>query len=84
MPLFTPPDWATHKGWLGICPIYLSGLDDEGPVVEPRWRALAWLLPLSETIYGLCFALMQRIDPSYEPMWPVRVTGRLAPARGVC
>lgn len=81
--MFAPPAWATHKGWLGLCPIYLSGIDEEGPVVEPRWRVLAWLLPVSDAIFGICFALMTRIDPDYEPAWPIRVTGRLPRAGDV-
>lgn len=72
-----PPSWATHKGWLGLCPVYMAGLDDEGPTVEPRWRVLAWLMPLSEAIFGICFTLRQAVDPTYEPEWPIRVTGRL-------
>ena len=77
MPILAPPAWATHKGWIGACPVWLSGLDDEGPVVEPRWRALAWLMPVSEVVFGICFALRQSVDPTYEPEWPIRVTGCL-------
>lgn len=75
------PTWATHKGWLGLCPVYIGDLDSAGPVVEPRWRVLAWLMPVSEALFFVAFALAAAADPGYEPSWPIRVTGRL-PQRG--
>ena len=32
----------THKGWLGLCPVYFGDIDSEAPVVEPRWACVRW------------------------------------------
>lgn len=40
----------THKGWVGICPVYLTDISREGPPnVEAR---SPWLLPLLDLSKG--------------------------------
>lgn len=82
MPFLAPPAWATHKGWLGLCPVYLADIDSEGPTVEPRWRALAWLMPVSEAVFFVLFALAAAARPGEEPSWPILVTGELPRPEG--
>ena len=69
------PDWATHKGWLGLCPVWLNLSDDDGPVVEPRFRSFAWLMPVSRAVFGVCFTVRTAFDRDYVPAWPLRITG---------
>lgn len=66
----------THKGWFGICPIYLDGLG-EGPTLKARHILL-------EPLFALSVWLMQQViffksmgDPKWEPMFPIRITGAL-------
>ena len=40
----------THKGWFGLCPVYLAGIDSDGPNVDPRHWSLGWLMDLSEAV----------------------------------
>lgn len=71
----------THKGWFGLCPVYIGGNYRGAPVyVERHWTALP-LLMLSElmaVVCLLCFALM---DPMAEPVLPLKTTGKLPPGR---
>lgn len=67
----------THRGWFGICPVYLGRLDQPEPVVHER---RPWMLPLmlfSECMYGIVFWVIGLVRPDYEPAWPIQVTGRL-------
>lgn len=73
------PQNLTHKGWFGICPVYFGGLDTEGPIVVERHWSFLPLMMLSEWMYSLCFAAMEFIDPSFEPSWPLRITGEIRP-----
>ena len=68
----------THKGWLGLCPVYLANPGAGGSDVPERHWTLAPLLLLSLWIYELCFTLQQLADPAFVPQWPLKVTGRLA------
>ena len=67
----------THKGWLGICPVYIGGLDDEGPVIAERHWSFIPLMKISEFMQRLCRFVLSAINPHYEPMWAIRVTGEL-------
>lgn len=69
---------CTHKGWFGICPVYLADLHTQEPFVEERHGSLAWLLAISEIVYSICFLVMELMDPLAEPAWPLRITGKLA------
>jgi hypothetical protein len=74
----TPPITFTHKGWFGLCPVYIGDINTEGPCLDPRHWSLSWLMPVSEAIFGMAFWIMTTINPDYEPMWPIRITGKLA------
>ena len=63
----------THKGWFGLCPIYISEPYSEGPTLEPRIPYTGWFLDLQADIYGIFFNLVQDEDP----MWPIKITGEL-------
>lgn len=26
----------THKGWFGICPVYIGGIESDGPLIVER------------------------------------------------
>lgn len=45
----TPPPWATHSGWFGLCPVFLDARswDIDEWRIEPRSALVAWLVPLS-------------------------------------
>jgi hypothetical protein len=67
----------THKGWLGLCPVYLADIRSESPfVVERHWTA-APLMLASRWIYRACFVVAELMNPEWEPEWPLRVTGRV-------
>lgn len=68
---------CTHKGWFGVCPIYIADPDD-AMFVHPRHWTLAWLLWLSEGIYDVAFIACAVINPAFEPKWPIRISGELA------
>ncbi len=69
----------THKGWMGLCPIYAAGLGTEFPAIDARHWSLEWLHELSLAIYGFGFSLMSLLNPAFEPAWPIRITGELKP-----
>ena len=76
------PVQLTHKGWFGICPVYLGNLDSDAPLVVERHWALLPLMLLSECCFGLVFALASLLT-GLEPAWPLRVTDELVPPKAI-
>jgi hypothetical protein len=68
-------DRYTHKGWFGICPVYIANPYHECPTLTPRawWAApLMWVsIKLQETGIAIC----SYMDPEWEPVWKIRLTG---------
>lgn len=58
----------THKGWLGLCPVYIGDLCSECPLLVPRLPLTDWLLSLSACVFDLLGA----------EGCPIRVSGLLA------
>lgn len=67
----------THKGWFGICPIYLRNPDSDCPTVAPRWNWVVPLFVVSEWWQGAAIWLCTVVNPDYEPRWKIRITGEL-------
>lgn len=68
----------THKGWFGICPVYLGNLDQEYCVkVAPRWWFVVPLFVVSEWWQGAIIYVRTWAYPEYEPSWEFEVTGEL-------
>ena len=70
------PTQLTHKGWLWLCPIYLSPDEPDCPV-EAR---SAWMKPLfgaCEYLERLRIFLTSMLFPEWEPTFMFKVTGRV-------
>lgn len=67
----------THKGWFGICLIYIAELESDEPVIVERHWLFGPLFYASELLYDVCFFLHGMMDPEFEPYFPLRVTGEL-------
>jgi hypothetical protein len=46
---------VTHRGWFGLCPVYIGNAKDEEPFLEPVHWVLAWLLWVSAWMYEMAF-----------------------------
>ncbi|HEX7687364.1 MAG TPA: hypothetical protein VF453_06645 [Burkholderiaceae bacterium] len=66
----------THKGWFGVCPVYLGDLDTEAPLIDPRSPLLIPLFLLSEAMFGLCFTVLAAAGRE-NPGWALKITGKL-------
>jgi hypothetical protein len=71
------PVTFTHKGWFGLCPVYFSGIESEGPVIDPRREWMNPLMGFSEILFAAYIFVRTMIDVTYEPGWPLLVTGEL-------
>ena len=69
--------WLTHRGFFGVCPVYLGDLDGPAPLVVPRRAWLDPLLDLSAGAFAAINWLGTQCNPLWAPRWPVVVTGRL-------
>lgn len=67
----------THKGWFGLCPVYLANLDGVAPDIHARHWSMEWLFDLSEAIFRLINWIQSSVDPLHEGGWPLYVTGEL-------
>lgn len=64
----------THKGWFGICPVYLGDLDGKAPYVFERHRYFLPLMVFSEWVFEVIMFFRASANPAYEPEWPLTVT----------
>ena len=67
----------THRGWFGICPVYLGDIDSPGPLVVARLWILEPLLTLSTWAFGVVIFFKTLADPDFEAGFPIRVTGEI-------
>jgi len=67
----------THKGWFGICPVYLYNTDKDPIGIAPRWECVVPLFVVSEWFQGASIWLCTLANPMYVPYWKIKVTGEL-------
>lgn len=67
----------THKGWFGLCPVYIGDPDGEMPMIDPRHWAFSPLLWFSEFLFFICIELILLAKPDAEPGYPLSITGKL-------
>lgn len=61
----------THKGWFGLCPVYIADAETDSPLLEPRFPMTDWLIHLSAAIFDLLAA----------EAFPIMFTGKLNPPK---
>jgi hypothetical protein len=71
------PDIYTHYGWLFMCPVYVGRADSDGPHMNVRWEWLEWWFNVNMWLFSMSVPIMEMIDPDYEPMFPIRLTGAI-------
>ena len=65
----------THYGWyMGVVPINIHDPYGGCPGIEARYVP-EYVLSAVETVVFACISLYKIIDPWYEPMFKLRVTG---------
>lgn len=69
----------SHRGWLGICPVYISGIGTDDIMLQERHILMLPLLWFSILMMGICILILTLANDDYEPMFPVRITGRIEP-----
>ena len=68
----------THKGWFGLCPVWIGLLHTAAPIIEPRHALLNWLMDLSNAIFDVLHAVQVMVSDE-EPVFPLRITGEIEP-----
>lgn len=67
----------THIGWIGLCPVYIGDLDKEGPCVKVRYPWLEYWLDFNDWLIGFAIWCYSAMNPDWEPMFPIRITGKI-------
>ncbi len=70
-------DKFTHKGWFGICPVYVQFKTPGMPLLESRHVIFEPLMAISEAWYMVKFTVLGLLCEEYEPMWPILITGEV-------
>jgi hypothetical protein len=68
----------THAGWLLACPVYIAEPESPEPFLEPRRFIPDWWMAANEFAFGVFVCAATALVPTYEPMFPILVTGALA------
>ena len=63
----------THKGWIGLCPVYVANPNSVSPDIDPRYPLTEWLLYLSLGLFDFFSSLTGGDDGSI----PIKITGKL-------
>lgn len=63
----------THKGWFGLCPVYIAEPLANDPWIDARYPCTDWLIDLS----ALFFRVFVNRGADDYPTWAIRVTGEL-------
>jgi hypothetical protein len=71
----TAPPFYTHKGWIGLCPVYIANRHSASPDIKPRYPLTEWMLYLSLWLFDL-FGPMTGSD---NGSIPIRITGKAKP-----
>ena len=67
----------THKGWFGMCPMFIGKLNSECPDLLPRHWAFMPLAHLAVFLQGIAISTCAFFNPHWTPVWAIRVTGIL-------
>lgn len=67
----------THKGWFGLCPVYMRDTYEECVVLAPRHELFVPLFWVSQMRQAAAIGLCSLIVPGYVPRWKIRVTGEM-------
>lgn len=68
----------THLGWLAFCPVYIAELEADEPTLSARNWVPEWVLTAAGLFQTVCIDLIRFLDPSWEPMFLITVTGKIA------
>lgn len=68
----------THYGWFyGIVPVYVDMTEPECPVVECRHWTIEPLMLAVELVTSLIVMIGSMIHRDFEPMFSIKLTGRI-------
>lgn len=68
----------THTGWFcGLVPVYIGGLELEGPLVAARNGVPEWWFDLVGFLYGFTAASAECLFGLDMPGWKLTLTGRI-------
>ncbi|MGL4325830.1 MAG: hypothetical protein ACRCTD_17485, partial [Beijerinckiaceae bacterium] len=68
---------VTHKGWVGLCPVYFSEIESMAPIVMERHRFFAPLHDLSIFIFESIAWVASRFGASGFDTYPLLITGEV-------
>ena len=70
----------SHYGWFaGLVPIYLGDIDSDAPVIAERNWVPEWYFLVVEILFGLLCWVSSILFPSFEPAFPMLITGEIKP-----
>jgi hypothetical protein len=67
----------THKGWLGICPVYIADTFTEEPTIEPRHWMFELPMVLSSSWCIVWSRICRFFNPAYDPGFTLHLTGEV-------
>ncbi len=63
----------THKGWFGLCPVYMADVESDSIRLEPRIPFTGWLINFSAWVF----------DTLHAEAFPIMFTGELSPPKWI-
>lgn len=71
-------DYDHYGRMFGLVPVYIGDAEGPSPRVCVRNWWPEWLLDVGEAIFGACVWVKTAMDPEYEPMYPIVLTGKIS------
>ena len=70
----------THYGlFMCLVPVYIGDIESSAPLMTERNWVPAWCMSAVEGLFGLFCLVATTVRPDYEPMYAIRLTGRIEP-----
>lgn len=68
----------THKGWLcGLVPVLIANPYSDCPMLKARWWWLEFVMDGVEAMFSAYATVRMVLQPNYEPLFPIRITGEV-------
>lgn len=67
----------THKGWFGLCPVYICSDNPDRPAIIARWPSLDFLFHVSDKLFDAVASTMDFLRIPRQEGAPIMFTGKL-------
>lgn len=70
-------DYSHYGLMFGVVPVYVGNPMSESPTICVRNWWPEWLFDIAAGLFSVAVQMRTSVDPLYEPMFPIRLQGKI-------